>query len=407
MSKLIPENIQSQLPTIEDIEATLSDIKETKDFKKGNDMKNKDNIPQFVNRDSFMADKNYVKWLSDLKKRFHIAQLKAAVKVNTEMLKFYWSLGEDICEKQKQYKWGANFMKRLSLDLRAEFPKAEGFSVVNLYYIKRWFAFYSSHTNFFYQAGKKIQDVENSTIPMPDILLCVPWRHQTVIVSKCENIKTALFYLKKVLVDNMSRTELVHAIETKLYEHTGKALNNFDVTLPQPQNALATEIIKDPYKLDFFSLPNKFSEMDLENKLATNITRFLLELGKGFAYVGRQMELDTPSGKSYFPDMVFYHTRLKCYVVVELKIVDFIPEFIGKLNFYVSAADELLRGEGDNPSIGILLCKDKDSSVVEWSLRGITTPLGVASYQLQEVYERTLLEIKQEASEEETSESED
>ena len=397
----MPENIQSQLPTIEDIEATLSDIKETKDFKKGNDMKNKDNIPQFVNSDSFMADKNYVKWLSDLKKRFRIAQLKAAVKVNTEMLKFYWSLGEDICEKQKQYKWGANFMKRLSLDLRAEFPKAEGFSVVNLYYIKRWFVFYSSHTNFFYQAGKKLQDVENSTIPMPDILLCVPWRHQTVIVSKCENIKTALFYLKKVLVDNMSRTELVHAIETKLYEHTGKALNNFDVTLPQPQNALATEIIKDPYKLDFLSLPGKFSEMDLENKLATNITRFLLELGKGFAYVGRQMELDTPSGKSYFPDMVFYHTRLKCYVVVELKIVDFMPEFIGKLNFYVSAADELLRGEGDNPSIGILLCKDKDSSVVEWSLRGITTPLGVASYQLQEVYERTLLEIKQEVSEEE------
>ena len=369
--------------------------------KKGNDMKNKDNIPQFVNSDSFMADKNYVKWLSDLKKRFRMSQLKAAVKVNTEMLKFYWSLGEDICEKQKQYKWGANFMKRLSLDLRAEFPKAEGFSVVNLYYIKRWFVFYSSHTNFFYQAGKKLQDVENSTMPMPNILLCVPWRHQTVIVSKCENIKTALFYLKKVLVDNMSRTELVHAIETKLYEHTGKALNNFDVTLPQPQNALATEIIKDPYKLDFFSLPSKFSEMDLENKLATNITRFLLELGKGFAYVGRQMELDTPSGKSYFPDMVFYHTRLKCYVVVELKIVDFMPEFIGKLNFYVSAADELLKSEGDNPSIGILLCKDKDSSVVEWSLRGITTPLGVASYQLQEVYERTLLEIKQEASEEE------
>ena len=237
--------------------------------------------------------------------------------------------------------------------------------------------------------------------PMPEILLSVPWRHQTVIVSKCETIEEATFYLKKVFTDGMSRTELAHAIETKLYEHTGKALNNFDVTLPRPQNELATEIIKDPYKLDFFSLPSKFNEMDLENKLATNITRFLLELGKGFAYVGRQMELDTPSGKSYFPDMIFYHTRLKCYVVVELKIVDFMPEFIGKLNFYVSAADELLRGEGDNPSIGILLCKDKDSSVVEWSLRGITTPLGVASYQLQEVYERTLLEMKQEASENE------
>lgn len=195
-------------------------------------MAENNNIPQFVNSDSFMVDKNYVKWLSDLKKRFHMAQLKAAVKVNTEMLKFYWGLGEDICEKQKQYKWGANFMKRLSLDLRAEFPKAEGFSVVNLYYIKRWFVFYSSHTNFFYQAGKKLQDVENSTTPMPNILLRVPWRHQTVIVSKCENIETALFYLKKVLADNMSRTELEHVIKAQLYEHTGKALNNFDVTLP-------------------------------------------------------------------------------------------------------------------------------------------------------------------------------
>ena len=364
-------------------------------------MAENNNIPQFVNSDSFMADKNYVKWLSDLKKRFHAAQLKAAVKVNTEMLKFYWSLGEDICEKQKQYKWGANFMKRLSLDLRAEFPQAEGFSWSNLYKIRKWYLFYSSQIDFLYQAGTKLQKVDNATIPMPEILLFVPWRHQTVIVSKCNTINAALFYLNKVVEDNMSRTELEHVVKAQLYEHTGKALNNFDVTLPQPQNLLAAEIIKDPYKLDFFSLPSKFSEMDLENKLATNITRFLLELGKGFAYVGRQMELDTPSGKAYFPDMVFYHTRLKCYVVVELKIVDFMPEFIGKLNFYVSAADELLKGEGDNPSIGILLCKDKDSSVVEWSLRGITTPLGVASYQLQEVYERTLLEIKQEAAEEE------
>ena len=364
-------------------------------------MAEKNNIPQFVNSDSFMADKNYVKWLSDLKKRFRMAQLKAAVKVNTEMLKFYWSLGEDICEKQKKYKWGANFMKRLSLDLRAEFPQAEGFSWSNLYKIRKWYLFYSSQIDFLYQAGTKFQKVDNATTPMPDLLQFVPWRHQTVIVSKCDTINAAIFYLNKVVEDNMSRTELEHVVKAQLYEHTGKALNNFDVTLPRPQNELATEIIKDPYKLDFVSLPSKFSEMDLENKLATNITRFLLELGKGFAYVGRQMELDTPSGKSYFPDMVFYHTRLKCYVVVELKIVDFMPEFIGKLNFYVSAADELLRGEGDNPSIGILLCKDKDSSVVEWSLRGITTPLGVASYQLQEVYERTMLEIKQEASKEE------
>ncbi len=366
-------------------------------------MTEENTIPQFVNSDSFMADKNYVTWLSDLKKRFRMAQLKAAVKVNAELLKFYWSLGEDICERQNEHKWGANFMKRLSLDLRTEFPETDGFSWSNLYKIRKWYLFYSSQTEFLYQAGTKLQEVENASVKMPEILLRVPWRHQTVIVSKCGTINAAMFYLNRVVEDNMSRTELENAVKAQMYERSGKALNNFDVTLPHPQNALAAEIIKDPYKLDFLSLPSKFSEMDLENKLATNITRFLLELGKGFAYIGRQMELDTPSGKSYFPDMIFYHTRLKCYVVIELKIVDFMPEFIGKLNFYVSAADELLKGEGDNPSIGILLCKDKDSSVVEWSLRGISTPLGVASYQLQEVYERTLLEVQQEAAEENAS----
>ena len=213
-------------------------------------MADKNNIPQFVNSDSFMADKNYVKWLSDLKKRFHMAQLKAAVKVNTEMLKFYWSLGEDICEKQKQYKWGANFMKRLSLDLRAEFPQAEGFSWSNLYKIRKWYLFYSSQIEFLYQAGTKLQKVDNATTPMPDLLQFVPWRHQTVIVSKCDTINAAMFYLNKVVEGNMSRTELEHVVKAQLYEHTGKALNNFDVTLPQPQNALATDMIKDPYKLD-------------------------------------------------------------------------------------------------------------------------------------------------------------
>lgn len=358
-------------------------------------MAEEDKIPQFVNGESFLADKQYVNWLSDVKKRIRLAQLKAAVKINEEMLKLYWSLGEDICEKQKKYKWGASFMKRLSMDLRTEFPHTEGFSYVNLYYIKRWYSFFSSQTDFFYQAGKKIQTIENTKIPMPEILLRVPWRHQTYIVSKCKNIKAAVFYLNKVIEGNMSRTELEHIIDANLYEIKGKALTNFESTLPQSQGSLADEMMKDPYNLDFISMKGKYDERDLENKLAQNVTRFLLELGKGFSYVGRQMELTTPSGKSYFPDMVFYHIKLKCYVVIELKVVDFMPEFIGKLNFYVSAADELLKGDDDNPSIGILLCKNKDSSIVEWSLRGVTTPLGVASYQLQEVYERTLLEMEQ------------
>ena len=370
-------------------------------------MAENNNVPQFVNSDSFMADKNYVKWLSNLKKRFRMAQLKAAVKVNTEMLKFYWSLGEDICEKQKQYKWGAKVIDRLCLDMRSEFPQSEGFSRTNLYDIKRWFAFYSSQNEFLYQAGTKLETLESTSVPMPAILLRVPWRHQTVIVSKCKTILEAMFYLNQVIEGNLSRNELEHIIEAHLYEQKGKALNNFESTLPAPQKALANEMLKDPYKLDFLSMAGDFSEKDLEDKLAQNITRFLLELGKGFAYVGRQMELTTPSGKSYFPDMVFYHTKLKCYVVIELKVVDFMPEFVGKLNFYVAAADELLKDEGDNPSIGILLCKDKDSSVVEWALRGITTPLGVASYQLQEVYERTLLEMKEQSAKNSTSNNND
>ncbi len=358
-------------------------------------MAEKNNIPQFVNSESFMSDGNYVKWLTDLKGRIRIAQLKAAVKVNEELLKLYWSMGEDICNKQKLYKWGTNFMKQLSLDLRSAFPKVEGFSWSNLYKIRQWHLFYSSQIEFLYQAGTKLETVENATILMPEILLCVPWRHQTVIVSKCKTIQEAMFYLNQVIEGNLSRNELEHIIDAHLYEQKGKALNNFETTLPEPQKALASEMLKDPYKLDFFSMSGDYNERDLEDKLAQNITRFLLELGKGFAYVGRQMELTTPSGKSYFPDMVFYHIKLRCYVVIELKVVDFMPEFIGKLNFYVSAADELLKGEDDNPSIGILLCKDKDSSVVEWALRGISTPLGVASYQLQEVYERTLLEMKE------------
>ena len=273
---------------------------------------------------------------------------------------------------------------RLSLDLRAEFPQSEGFSRTNLYDIKRWFAFYSSQIEFVHQAGGQLQKVDYANTPMPEILLFVPWRHQTVIVSKCDTINAALFYLNKVVEDNMSRTELEYVVKSQLYEHTGKALNNFDVTLSQPQNLLAAEIIKDPYKLDFFSLPSKFSEMDLENKLATNITRFLLELGKGFAYVGRQMELDTPSGKSYFPDMVFYHTRLKCYVVVELKNRKFIPEYAGKLNFYLSAVDSLLKRDDDQPTIGLLLCRDKNNIEVEFALRDMNKPMGVSEYTLLE-----------------------
>lgn len=358
-------------------------------------MEEKNKTPQFIKSESFFADENYVEWLSELKRRVLKAQLKAASEINVAMLTFYWTLGKDICSKQEQYGWGAKFIDRLSLDLRADFPSAKGFSRANLYNIRRWYLFYSSHIEVVHQAGRQLEKASKESSELPEILKFVPWRHHTVIISKCDTIQSALFYIIKVIEGNLSRNELEYAIDANLFEHAGKSLNNFAETLPQPQNELANEIVKDPYNLEFINIKGKYDECDLENKLARNITRFLLELGKGFAYVGRQIELDTPSGKAFFPDMVFYHTRMKCYVVIELKVVDFKPEFIGKLNFYVSAADELLKDKGDNPSIGILLCKDKDTSVVEWSLRGINTPLGVASYQLQEVYERTMIEMRQ------------
>lgn len=353
-----------------------------------------DSKPQFVTSNSFMPQPEYIAWLTELKRHIRQTQARAALRLNEALVSLYWSLGEDICRQEKQYKWGSQFMQRLSLDLRAEFPKTEGFSCSNLYFIRRWYRFYSGQTDFLYQAGTKMTTVENAIAPMPEILAHIPWRHHISIISKCGTAAEALFYVEMTIRQNMSRAELETAISEQFYQTQGRALTNFDKTLPAPQDHLAQAILKDPYKLDFVRIQGLYTEKDLENRLAENITRFLLELGKGFAYVGRQIELQTASGKSFFPDMVFYHIRLKSYVVVELKVVDFKPEFVGKLNFYVAAADELLRGEGDNPSIGLLLCKDKDDSVVEWSLKGVTTPLGVASYQLQEVYKRTLLELQ-------------
>ncbi len=212
-------------------------------------------------------------------------------------------------------------------------------------------------------------------------------------------MEEALFYIDKTIENNWSRSVLESKLKSGLYWSAGKAITNFASNLPVPQGNLAQSILKDPYNFDFLTMPEGYSERDLEEALVNNITRFLLELGQGFAFIGRQMELRMPDGKSYFPDLIFYHARLKCYVVVELKVVDFIPEFVGKLNFYVSAADELLKQHDDKPSVGLLICKSHDKTTVEWSFRGVDRPVGVASYQLQEVVDRTISEIALKAKE--------
>ena len=346
--------------------------------------------PTFINRDRMIADKNYLEWLSDIKERFQRSQAKAAVQVNSAMLEFYWSIGKDLVEKKPEQVWGSGVIKQLSLDLRASFTNMKGLSTVNLYFMRRWFAFYQealkTQPELFYQAGKISQ--------MPKLFSLIPWRHHTDIISRCKSVEEAMFYIHKTVDNNWSRSVLESNIDAGLYKTHGRAITNFSSKLPVPQNSLAQKLLKDPYDFSFLTMQKGYDERELEDALVSNITRFLLELGKGFAFVGRQIELRMPNGKSYFPDLIFYHTFLKCYVVVELKVVDFIPEFVGKLNFYVSAADELLKQADDNPSIGVLICKSHDKTTVEWSFRGIERPIGVASYQLQEVVNRTIAEIE-------------
>lgn len=350
-----------------------------------------DNAPQFVTSDSTAFPGDYALWLKDIKLRYRQAQSKAAIKVNTEQLQFYWQLGKDIVAMRIEDHWGKGVMKQLSLDLRAEFPNQTGFSHTNLKYIKRWYSFYSQEDII----GQQVVD----QFGFPSVFGQIPWGHHIHIFTHCGSAREALFYINRTVEGNWSRRMLEDNMEADLYGRQAKAVTNFEAHLPAVQSKLAEELLKDPYKLDFLSLREGYDERDMEDALAQNITRFLLELGHGFAYVGRQMELRMPGGQSFFPDMVFYNIPLKCYVVVELKVVKFIPEFAGKLNFYVTAADKLLRGEGDNPSIGLLICRSKDDTVVEWSLQDINKPIGVSSYQLQEVVNRTVEELESKTKE--------
>ena len=364
-------------------------------------MKENKNIetPSFVCRDSMTADEGYVEWVSDVKKRFRRCQIKATIRVNTTMLEFYWSIGRDLVAMRAEERWGAGVVKQFALDMRQAFSDITGFSLTNVKYMKQWYLFYSERFVKSHQVGGSLTITEKShqigdQLEMPEVLGQVPWKHHVYIVSKCRTLEEAFFYIDRIVAEGWSRSFLEHQLNSNLYENRGLAITNFDATLPISQSEAAKELLKKEYDLSFITVEEVKREKDLENALANNITRFLLELGRGFSYVGRQMELQMPGGQTFFPDLVFYHIPQHRYVVVELKAVKFIPEFAGKLNFYVTAADKLLRGEGDNPSVGLLICKSTDKTIVEWSLQDIQKPLGIASYQLQEVVERTIAELE-------------
>jgi len=360
--------------------------------------------PIIVSSHDVHLDIDYVRWIHNVKERFRNAQIKAAVKVNSEQLLFNWQLGRDLVVRKSEERWGRGIVEQLSLDLQHEFPDVKGFSARNLWNMKKWYSFYALAEESYnlihdlenrlnldnpklHQLGAEIRENElpeklhqvGAEMPFPAFFGFVPWRHHVEIVTRCASIDEALFYIQKAIEEEWSRNALIDCIKANLYHNAGAANTNFSERLPGIQGKMAQEIVKDTYDLSFISLPEGYDETALESALEKNITRFLLELGTGFAFIGRQKEI-VVSGKTRKIDMLFYHIRLKCYIVVELKAVSFEPEFAGKLNFYVNAVNELIRTPDENPTIGLLICKDKDQTEVQWAFQGIQTPMGVASY---------------------------
>jgi predicted nuclease of restriction endonuclease-like (RecB) superfamily len=319
--------------------------------------------------EKLVKNSEYRSFIQEVKQRIQSAQIKAAISVNQGLLRLYWELAERIIEKQQETSWGDRFLEELSRDLKAEFPELKGFSVRNLKYMRQWFKFWSADSLIGQQ-----------------LVAQIPWGHNLMIVSKSKDVEEAIFYVQKTIENGWSRSTLSHHIETEFYSREGKAITNFELRLPTPQSDLAQQLLKDPYNFDFLMLRKEHDERELEDALVAHMTRFLLELGAGFSYLGRQYRL-VVSGDEFFVDLLFYHVRLHCYVVVELKAVKFKPEFAGKLNFYISAVDDLLRSDEDKPTIGLLICKSKNDMVVEYALRDLNKPIGVSEYLPQDLLE--------------------
>ena len=293
-------------------------------------------------------------------------------------------------KKKAEERWGSGVVEQVSLDLQREFPKEKGFSASNLWFMKRWYLFYTdeSKSQLQHQVGAVIQDLENQfpqklyqvgkEFPLPFAL--VPWRHHIEILYRCKTIEEALFYIGKIIEQGLSRDALINCIKANLYEHQGKIVNNFSDHLPALQSKLVQEVLKENYDFGFATVSHEiYNEDELEEALAKNITDMLLEMGTGFGFMGRQRQIIV-GGRTRKIDLLFYHIRLRCYLVCELKAKPFEPEFAGKLNFYVNAVDELVKTADDNPTIGLLICSDLNKTEVQWSLRGIETPMGVATY---------------------------
>jgi len=305
----------------------------------------------------------YAVWLTDLKTRIQSAQQRAALAVNRELVLLYWQIGRDILERQGREGWGAKVIDRLSRDLRGAFPEMKGFSRANLMYMRA-----------FAEAWPDNEIVQQAVGQLP-------WGHNLVLLTKLKVPQLRLAYARRAIESGWSRNVLTIQIERRLLEREGKAVTNFELQLPEPDSELARESLKDPYLFDFLGVGDEAGERAIEDAIVHHITRFLLELGAGFAFVGRQVHLEV-GGEDFFIDLLFYHLKLRCYLVVELKAGPFKPEHTGQLGFYLSAVDAQMKAEQDGPTIGLLLCKSKNQMVVEYALRDSTKPIGVAEYEL-------------------------
>jgi predicted nuclease of restriction endonuclease-like (RecB) superfamily len=348
------------------------------------------------------------------------------------MLELYWSIGADIVERQAESKWGSGVIQQLSKDIKSEFPNLQGFSVTNLYYMKQFYIFYKAtpilqqavgelpspiihqvggqlpSAPIQHQLGVELQDApirqqavaklppganapigqqvvdQIESTPLPQILGGIPWRHHVEIMARCKSIDEAMFYVHKTLENGWSRAVLLNFMDSGLYASQGKAANNFSRLLPEIQSELAAAMVKDPYQFDFIALTENYKERELEDALTDNITKFLLELGQGFAYLGRQMPIQVGEHELTM-DLLFYHMNLRCYIVIELKATGLKAEHAGKLGVYVTAVNHQMKTDADNPTIGLLVCKSKDTIMAEYAVESSSQPIGISEYELSQL----------------------
>lgn len=333
---------------------------------------------------------HYAELLTQIKQRIRQGQTRAMQSANAEMISMYWDIGRMLHQRQQQEGWGAAVIPRLARDIRNELPEVKGFSERN---IKRMLALYREYPatgEFVPQAVAQIK--ESVKVPqvaaqtdsqdvLQHLVAKIPWGHNILLMEKVKDLKTRIWYMRAIVAQGWSRDILLHMIEGRAHARQGKAIHNFEARLPSPQSDMVQQALKDPYIFDFLTIEEPFHERELETGLIRHLEKFLLELGQGFAFVGRQYHLDIGE-EDFYIDLLFYHLRLRCFVVIELKKGGFKPEYAGKMNFYCNVVDDRLRHDGDNPTIGLILCQDKKSVLAEYTLRGVAKPIGVSEYEL-------------------------